>query len=733
MSTSPSNRSLQRTRSLRRGKSGVVDLIGASNARGLGGSSDHRSSGRIGRQAFEDAKHKLTQSLKQRLIRREQKRTGNTNALTGKLDFYFGLLIVINMMILGVETDHGAAFPKGPRSPFWWIETFILSAFCFELYMRLRHEPLARVETFYITGNGERVAIGGQPQAATGRGEEGCCARGSSIFGVVRAWCSSFSTVAGMRGSAGGKERSSADDNIPGLPFRGDNDKRDSSEARVSELSATLVNNGNGSPKGRARPSSEQQQQLPPVDVDVIEIDIDEYRYATCCCGRVRRNFFSYYSNYFFLYTQTDRCGQISWLSLDAFVILISAADVWLFALFFAGEKNTKTLSALRVLRLLRVLRSIKLIRYFKDLWLLVNGLARALRSIVWVMLLLSLIIYVSALFLTSQVKGNEFYLDPADGASPHPDADRRNIAKFFDTVSSSMLTLFQVVTLENWPDIARTMMEESSFYGVFFAVFIVITNFMMMSLFVGVLVDNLTTAASTADLTLMQQIRSQQDSLAEELRMVFMRVDRDGDGTVTKEEFIAAMTEAGGGGGKEENSSPPEVGSSLFAAEKASVGSSLSNAQTIREAITGLNVTEADLDWIFESFDADHNGELSCEEFVNGILQSRESELAVQFASQTNFLLREFRKLEARFERGGAFGIGANSSACSTSFSYEPAGSAATATLRPLGPVLVTSERRDRRMVRAVASNIALTPLLDGVRGKGMAVSTAKSVSNKA
>ncbi len=63
------------------------------------------------------------------------------------------------------------------------------------------------------------------------------------------------------------------------------------------------------------------------------------------------------------------------------------------------------------------------------------------------------------------------------------------------------MFTLFQIVTLESWTLIARTMTEENAFYGVFFTCYIIAANFMMMSLFIGVLVDTLTAAANTADL----------------------------------------------------------------------------------------------------------------------------------------------------------------------------------------------------------------------------------------
>ena len=88
-----------------------------------------------------------------------------------------------------------------------------------------------------------------------------------------------------------------------------------------------------------------------------------------------------------------------------------------------------------------------------------------------------------------------------------------------------------------------RAMMEEHEiFYGLFFSIFIIVTNFMMMSLLVGVLVDNLTSATETADLQLISQVRGQQEELQDELSEVFDRVDKNRNGTISLYEFKSAL-----------------------------------------------------------------------------------------------------------------------------------------------------------------------------------------------
>ncbi len=107
----------------------------------------------IGRQAFEDAKYRYTQAQKEKLLKYEKSRNKNNPKakFLAKLDYYCGLLICVNMLILGIEIDYGESFEAGPpKNPFWWVETCILLVFCWELYYRLRFEIQIKVVTIYV-------------------------------------------------------------------------------------------------------------------------------------------------------------------------------------------------------------------------------------------------------------------------------------------------------------------------------------------------------------------------------------------------------------------------------------------------------------------------------------------------------------------------------------------------------------------------------------------------------
>ena len=69
-----------------------------------------------------------------------------------------------------------------------------------------------------------------------------------------------------------------------------------------------------------------------------------------------------------------------------------------------------------------------------------------------------------------------------------------------FDNIPSSMLALFEISTLEMWPDYMFAVIasryekvpipENSKLRAWFFIVFIFITAFFIMNLFVGVMID---------------------------------------------------------------------------------------------------------------------------------------------------------------------------------------------------------------------------------------------------
>ncbi len=122
-----------------------------------------------------------------------------------------------------------------------------------------------------------------------------------------------------------------------------------------------------------------------------------------------------------------------------------------------------------RVLRLLRVLR---LVNAFPELRLIVETLVRSIPSMLHITMLMSIIFFIYA------VLGFHLFHE-------HDPTHWRNLAY-------ALLTLFRIVTLEDWTDVMYKAMELSPAYALYFVSFVVIGTFVVINLFIAVVINNL-------------------------------------------------------------------------------------------------------------------------------------------------------------------------------------------------------------------------------------------------
>ncbi len=133
---------------------------------------------------------------------------------------------------------------------------------------------------------------------------------------------------------------------------------------------------------------------------------------------------------------------------------------------------------SLSVLRAFRILRALRLVSTVESMRRVVDGLLTALPGMGSIMALMALIFYVFAVMATMMF-GQEY-------------------PKLFGDLGESFFTLFQVMTLESWSTgVARIVMETHPNSWVFFAVFILTTTFAVLNLFIGIIVDAMSTEKS--------------------------------------------------------------------------------------------------------------------------------------------------------------------------------------------------------------------------------------------
>uniref|UniRef100_A0A061R295 Ion transport protein n=1 Tax=Tetraselmis sp. GSL018 TaxID=582737 RepID=A0A061R295_9CHLO len=156
--------------------------------------------------------------------------------------------------------------------------------------------------------------------------------------------------------------------------------------------------------------------------------------------------------------------------------------------------------SMVTVIRLFRLLRVLKLVKALPELQIIVMGLLSSLSSIFYVALLLMLVFYLYGIMCVSFFRDN----DPVH----------------FGSLETTFLTLFRMATFEDWTDVMYTQLYSCKVYGYgfreewctkperpmgwaaapFFVSFIILSSFVVLNLFIGVIISNMNDARTALD-----------------------------------------------------------------------------------------------------------------------------------------------------------------------------------------------------------------------------------------
>jgi voltage-gated sodium channel len=156
---------------------------------------------------------------------------------------------------------------------------------------------------------------------------------------------------------------------------------------------------------------------------------------------------------------------------------------------FVPGVRQNVTL-----LRLARLLRVVRLVTVLPDLRVLVRAMARSIPPITSLVVLTLLIMYVFA--MVGWILFHEE--DPAN----------------WGNIGDSMLSLFQILTLENWPDYLERGQEIAPASWIYFVSYILIASFLVINILIAIIINSVEEvhAAERAE----EQERRHEEAVAE-------------------------------------------------------------------------------------------------------------------------------------------------------------------------------------------------------------------------
>ncbi len=215
-------------------------------------------------------------------------------------------------------------------------------------------------------------------------------------------------------------------------------------------------------------------------------------------------------------------------MAIDGFILWIFVAELTLRLIayrekFFSDPWNMFDFAVVAIsfvpaaggfqaLRAFRVFRVLRLISAFPRLRSVVSGLLKSIPGIAAVALLLLLFVFVAAILATN-LYGT---------GVPH----------YFGDLWTSMFTLFKVMTLEGWPDVADQVMAVYPSAWIFFLIYILITALTVLNFFVAVIVNAMEAEAleNKATVQMQENLMAEIQALRAELDSFRKETGRDLD-----------------------------------------------------------------------------------------------------------------------------------------------------------------------------------------------------------
>ncbi|MDA8997079.1 ion transporter [Hellea sp.] len=132
-------------------------------------------------------------------------------------------------------------------------------------------------------------------------------------------------------------------------------------------------------------------------------------------------------------------------------------------------------------LRSLRILRLLKLTSALPSLRKVIETIFKAIPGVFSILIVFLIIYLISAIMATLMFQK----------ASP----------EYFGSIMDSSFTLFQVMTLESWASgVARPIIEVVPYAKIFFVIFIIITNFILINFFVAIFIEATNSSSHSQD-----------------------------------------------------------------------------------------------------------------------------------------------------------------------------------------------------------------------------------------
>jgi len=227
-----------------------------------------------------------------------------------------------------------------------------------------------------------------------------------------------------------------------------------------------------------------------------------------------------------------------AWNAFDLIIVVVSVLEAVPLVLGDVGW-DLAFVRSYRVLRVLKVFRIFRAFRFLGELRLMVNCLIGSVMPLLWCSVMIVLIILVAALVFIEML--SQYRAENRDAFQSH--LHKLMLEADFDTVGSTMMTLYQMTTGgRDWGPVYKFMGVTGAVSQVLVVFYVTFFVFAFLNIITSIFVDRVMSLAQPDREEVMMEKRRADRVLAEELKEIILKLNTEGDDATISEDELMAM-----------------------------------------------------------------------------------------------------------------------------------------------------------------------------------------------